>query len=148
MPLSMLFLIFQGFQYILKRFGTVHEAVQTLKNCILLWLDISGCKGHYWGKNCFFHVLKKLRSSVSPALEGINMINKILHNKPNSDFMISHEVQNRDSLRVQNSSLLLHHRFRQALYICFVLLVRQVTLALKASHKASVKQHKAYIKQP
>ncbi len=39
-----------------------------------------------------------------------------------------------------------HHRFRQALYICFVLLVRQLTPAYKAFHKASVKRHKAYVK--
>ena len=40
----------------------------------------------------------------------------------------------------------IHHHFRQALFICFVLLVGQLTTAYKACDKASVKKHKAYIK--
>ena len=40
----------------------------------------------------------------------------------------------------------IHHCFRQALYICFVLLVRQLTTAYETSHKTSVKQHKASVK--
>ncbi len=41
----------------------------------------------------------------------------------------------------------LRHRFRQALANCFVLLVRQLTIACEASHHASDKQPKASVKQ-
>ncbi len=43
-------------------------------------------------------------------------------------------------------TLVIHHRFCQAIALCFVLLVKQLTTACEASRQASVKQAKASVK--